>query len=84
MLRFFEDNCLLKDIQPFDEHGKLKQDLIINADSLTDDGVEMVARQADVKWENYLNRSKDENKLQNTSILTRELAKIKDERAKNS
>lgn len=79
--KFFEENGLLKDIDIFGDDGKLKLDLIIRANNLTDDGLKMLQNGAEAKWSRYLTRSTVENKLEKTSTLAKVLAKI---REKNS
>lgn len=72
-LKFMRDNNLLL-IDPFDELGSVRHDLILNSEDLTAEGLDFW-KAAFFKWSSA--RDKDGN-YENIQILERELEKIKE------
>lgn len=77
LLKFFKENQLLINVEPFDSEGNLKTDFVLMKSSVTEDGYELYKK--DVQdWFRYLDRSVAENKYENISRLEKGLAKIRE------
>jgi len=75
---FLYDNGLLVDINPFNEDGELKLDLVIRKRNVTDEGYELFKQGIVGGWYNYLDRSIVPNKYENISRLEKGLKKIRE------
>lgn len=73
LLHFLYDNQLLIAIEPFDESGQLKEDVIIKQSDVTSEGLAMF-KQVIPGWWRFLDRG---GKLSNTSRLANGLAKLR-------
>jgi hypothetical protein len=77
LIKFFKENQLLINVEPFDLEGNLKTDFVLMKSSVTEDGFELFKK--DVQgWFLYLDRSVAENKFKNISRLEKGLAKIRE------
>jgi len=78
LLTFLNENNLLIDLEPFDEDGSLKLDVIVRKKNLTDDGYKIFKNGFFEKWLGYLSRSTSPNKEKNISHLEKGLQKIRE------
>ncbi|MCG8711054.1 hypothetical protein JHU04_004403 [Brenneria sp. 4F2] len=76
LFKFFKENQLFVDIEPFDGNGELKLDTVLKKSNVTEEGLELFKNVVD-GWENYLARSTAPNKYENISRLEKGLAKIR-------
>ena len=73
LMNFLKNNELLISVEPFDEKGQLKQDLIVKKSNVTDEGLELFKKTIP-NWEKYLDKN---GTVENISILEKGLAKIR-------
>ena len=73
LMTFLKNNNLIL-LNPFDENGNIKPDLIIRQSHLTEEGNKLFSK-AVPKWFNYIDRG---GKLENISHLEKGLKSIRD------
>ncbi|MCU6276055.1 hypothetical protein KWI08_19410 [Morganella morganii] len=77
LFNFMKNNALLLNVEPFDDNGELKLDLIVKKSNVTEDAISMY-KKVIPGWFDYLARSTVENKYENVSRLEKGLAKIRE------
>ena len=77
LMRFLRDNNLLISIDPFEEDGSIKKNLVVKKSDLTEEGAKIFSK-AWIYWENYLDRGGDVN---NISRLENGLKRIRQGKA---
>jgi hypothetical protein len=75
LMKFLKDNGLIL-IEPFNESGELKEDLLVMQSNLTEEG-NLLFKDAVVKWWKFLDK---EGNPDNISILEKGLKKIREEK----
>lgn len=73
LMKFLIENDLLVDINPFNQDGSVKKDLIIKKSNLTDEGFQLFVRLVN-NWWNALDRGTPPEKV---TILENGLKKIR-------
>lgn len=73
LMKFLIENDLLVDINPFNQDGSVKKDLIIKKSNLTDEGFQLFVRLVN-NWWNALDRGTSPEKV---TILENGLKKIR-------
>lgn len=73
LMKFLIENDLLVDINPFNQDGSVKKDLIIKKSNLTDEGFQLFVRPVN-NWWNALDRGTPPEKV---TILENGLKKIR-------
>ncbi len=73
LVDFLYQNNLLVNIDPFNEVGEVKEDLVLFASNLTDDGLELFKKPV----RNWLSAHDRGTKIEKITILEKGLAKIK-------
>ncbi|KAA9002008.1 hypothetical protein FJU30_06935 [Affinibrenneria salicis] len=76
LMRFLSNHQLLVDVTPFDEDGRLKEDLLVRKSNVTAEGLALY-KQVIPGWGRYLDRSTVENKYENISRLEKGLAALR-------
>lgn len=74
LMTFLKENDLLVGVEPFNEDGSLKDDIIIRKSNVTDDGLELFRKPVN-NWWNALDRGTSPEKI---TILERGLKKIRE------
>ena len=77
LMTFLKKNSLLIDIEPFNEDGSIKEDLIIRKSNVTDEGFQLFVKPVN-NWWNALDRGTPPEKV---TILENGLKKIQIGRA---
>ncbi|NIF22093.1 hypothetical protein [Candidatus Pantoea multigeneris] len=75
LMRFLKTHNLLINVEPFDENGNVKDDLVIKKSHLTDDGLELF-KKVIPGWSQYLDKGGDVN---NINRLIKGLEKIRNQ-----
>ena len=73
LMTFLKNNNLLVDIDPFNEDGSIKEDLIIRKSNVTDEGFQLFVKPVN-NWWNALDRGTPTEKV---TILENGLKKIR-------
>ena len=73
LMTFLKNNNLLVDIDPFNEDGSIKEDLIIRKSNVTDEGFQLFVKPVN-NWWNALDRGTPPEKI---TILENGLKKIR-------
>ena len=73
LMTFLKKNDLLVDIEPFNEDGSIKEDLIIRKSNVTDEGFQLFVKPVN-NWWNALDRGTPPEKV---TILENGLKKIR-------
>ena len=76
LMKFLIENDLLVDINPFNQDGSVKKDLIIKKSNLTDEGFQLFVKPVN-NWWNALDRGTSPEKV---TILENGLKKIRAEK----
>ena len=76
LMKFLIENDLLVDINPFNQDGSVKKDLIIKKSNLTDEGFQLFVKPVN-NWWNALDRGTSPEKV---TILENVLKKIRAEK----
>lgn len=74
LLKFYKDNeLLLKEVEPFNENGEIKEDFILKVSNVTKDGLDLY-KDGVQKWYKYLNKNGNH---ENITHLQKSLSNIR-------
>ena len=73
LTNFLIQNNLIINIEPYDDNGNIRKDLVIKLSNLTPDGVELFRKPVN----NWLKAHDRGTRIENINILEKGLAKIK-------